>query len=510
MKCYDKASNRLELQNHFNGAVSTYLPDALNRLTKVEHNSQENFVGRFDYGYNQINQRKWVKRNQQKGDIYGYDKIGQVTSISYNTPDINNPNLFEKAEVLNYDPVGNRQIQAMVSNQINSQISYTPNNLNQYSVINQKVLSYDYNGNLTADNVGKTYTYDSQNRLISATSPNATAQFFYDAQNRVVKRTINGVATYFVWDQWNLLEERSGSGDLMYRYVHGPRVDELISRTDANQNIIFYHHDALGNVTQLTNQKGQLVEKYEYDVFGNPIIFDANNSKLKVSAFDNRFLFTGREYLSQLGLYDYRNRIYSPVLGRFLQTDPIRFSAGDINIYCYVGNNSVNWTDSSGLLPGASNEQYRKVASSGYGSFGNHYTPPTAAQKYNEVRNDLIESGKNLGAATLGTGAAVAAVVYGPAIITAALVNPEVAVGALSAASNLLPDSPPYPSDFTDKYDVVSSAIINAIEELMKKEDKEDPANSDKNDKPRDNDEDKDGDGVPDKKDQFPEDPDRC
>lgn len=39
---------------------------------------------------------------------------------------------------------------------------------------------------------------------------------------------------------------------------------------------------------------------------------------------------------------------------------------------------------------------------------------------------------------------------------------------------------------------------------------KEDPANSDKNDKSSDNDEDKDGDGVPDKKDQFPEDPDRC
>jgi len=34
---------------------------------------------------------------------------------------------------------------------------------------------------------------------------------------------------------------------------------------------------------------------------------------------------------SRLGIYDYRNRMYHPGLGRFLQTDPIGFDAGDMN-----------------------------------------------------------------------------------------------------------------------------------------------------------------------------------
>jgi RHS repeat-associated protein len=61
-------------------------------------------------------------------------------------------------------------------------------------------------------------------------------------------------------------------------------------------------------------------------------------------------LFTGREWNGEIGIYDYRNRIYSPELGRFLQTDPIRFEAGDVNLYRYVSNNPVKWIDAFGLM----------------------------------------------------------------------------------------------------------------------------------------------------------------
>ncbi|MCS7064521.1 MAG: RHS repeat-associated core domain-containing protein, partial [Methylacidiphilales bacterium] len=66
--------------------------------------------------------------------------------------------------------------------------------------------------------------------------------------------------------------------------------------------------------------------------------------------------YTGREMLVNTwgglgaGLYDYRNRIYSTVHGRFLQPDPIGFEAEDVNWCRYVGNNAVNYTDPEGLF----------------------------------------------------------------------------------------------------------------------------------------------------------------
>jgi len=38
-----------------------------------------------------------------------------------------------------------------------------------------------------------------------------------------------------------------------------------------------------------------------------------------------RFQYTGQAWLEDLGVYHYKARIYSPTLGRFLQTDPIGY-----------------------------------------------------------------------------------------------------------------------------------------------------------------------------------------
>jgi RHS repeat-associated protein len=65
--------------------------------------------------------------------------------------------------------------------------------------------------------------------------------------------------------------------------------------------------------------------------------------------YANRFLYTGREFLKEANLYDYRNRVYSAELGRFFQSDPIRFDAGDLNLYRYVCNSSVIKTYPLGL-----------------------------------------------------------------------------------------------------------------------------------------------------------------
>jgi RHS repeat-associated protein len=83
------------------------------------------------------------------------------------------------------------------------------------------------------------------------------------------------------------------------------------------------------------------------DLQGNPPCVD---DLFNADPYANRFLYTGREFLKEANLYDYRNRVYSAELGRFLQTDPIRFDAGDRNLYRYVANGSVNFKDPLGLI----------------------------------------------------------------------------------------------------------------------------------------------------------------
>jgi RHS repeat-associated protein len=87
---------------------------------------------------------------------------------------------------------------------------------------------------------------------------------------------------------------------------------------------------------------------YYSDAFGTPTFKNGSGATLAGTTTGTRFLFTGREWLSQFGLYDYRNRTYSAAFGRFVEKDPIGFRAGDLNLYRYVFNNPALRIDPSG------------------------------------------------------------------------------------------------------------------------------------------------------------------
>ena len=104
----------------------------------------------------------------------------------------------------------------------------------------------------------------------------------------------------------------------------------MIESTQTYAGTYYYHFDALGSVVALTNSSGNTVEVYEYAVYGQVGASDPNHP--------NRFMFTGREYDKETGLYYYRARYYNPQIGRFLQTDPVGYGAG-MNLYRYCDNN---------------------------------------------------------------------------------------------------------------------------------------------------------------------------
>ncbi len=233
--------------------------------------------------------------------------------------------------------------------------NYTPNGLNQYTAVSGHTAPlYDTKFNLSGYD-GWTYIYDADKRLISAGSAAGgghSAQFVYDGLGRCVKRTIDGVSTVYTYDEWKTIVEWSDTGAFVAWNLYGPGADEILVRYQPNTGgYLHYHLDAMGNVQFLLSGELNLgLEKYTYDAFGQPRITGWNGDVRTISRYGNRFMFTGREYLYTLGIYDYRHRLYHPGLGRFIQTDPIGFKGDPMNLYRYCGGNPVLHSDPTGLF----------------------------------------------------------------------------------------------------------------------------------------------------------------
>src|SRR5262249_19567815 len=132
-------------------------------------------------------------------------------------------------------------------------------------------------------------------------------------------------------------------GNVLARYTQDVGIDQLLSELRSGTTS-YYHQDALGSVTSLSNGAGALANTYSYDSFG----------KLTASTgtTTNPFQYTGREFDPETGLSYYRARYYDPSAGRFLSEDPLGFGAGDANFYPYVGNSPTNMIDPSGKSAG--------------------------------------------------------------------------------------------------------------------------------------------------------------
>jgi RHS repeat-associated protein len=107
-----------------------------------------------------------------------------------------------------------------------------------------------------------------------------------------------------------------------------------------NNKAYYYHFDGLGSVVALSNSNGDSCQSYEYSAYGQVVASDPN-------FLANSYMFTGRRFDIETGLYYYRARYYNPHIGRFMQTDHVGYGAG-INWYLYCGNNTLAFVDPSG------------------------------------------------------------------------------------------------------------------------------------------------------------------
>jgi RHS repeat-associated protein len=113
---------------------------------------------------------------------------------------------------------------------------------------------------------------------------------------------------------------------------------------DPLKDVTFYHQDALGSVVMLTGHNGQVVERYEYDVYG--VAYNGKFDHGLAGMGGNPYGFTGKRYEPETGIYSFAFRDYNPRSIRWMTEDPVK---DGMNWYEYCGSDPVNWVDLLGL-----------------------------------------------------------------------------------------------------------------------------------------------------------------
>ena len=335
---YDETTGRLTRQVNGNGTSVSYLYDKLGRVVSIEHcDADGKIVESLQYCYDADG--RCIRASSLLGEErYEYDKDGQLISVRY--PD-------SPSEAFAYDAVGNR----ITANGA----TYTVNNLNQYTAISggsqstATAITYDKDGNMTSltdANGTTTYTYDTLNRLVAVSNPSAGINWScrYDVFGNRVSVTDNGVTTERTYLQGSLpsVAAEYVNGQLKERHivVGAVRVADLTTN-NSSLTTKYYHADLIGSTRLVTDGTGAIVDRRAYKAFGETRV--GTDTITTVG-----YVGTLGVETDPTGLLFMRNRYYSPDLGRFITSDPIGLTGGDVNWYRYCGNSPVMRADLTG------------------------------------------------------------------------------------------------------------------------------------------------------------------
>jgi RHS repeat-associated protein len=238
--------------------------------------------------------------------LFDYDANGNRTWVDRD-------GLFDEYEVAYYS---NRLMETL-----GGQIQYT----------------YDANGNPVARGTDS-FSYDSHNRLKSATVAGQSASYGYNVSHQRVSKTVGSDTTaYFYGPGGELLAEvvaSSGLTSAEYAWLNGEPLAHF-----QNGSTYFVHNDHLATPQRLTDSTGAVAWSADYEPFG----------KATTTGIEFNLRFPGQYFDAETRLHYNWHRYYDPSTGRYITSDPLGLEGG-LNTYVYAVGNPVLIYDPYGLF----------------------------------------------------------------------------------------------------------------------------------------------------------------
>ena len=321
----------MQSMTYGNGLILTQSFDHNYRLLTKEVNG----LAKFNFTYSAIDNIIALTDDLNGGEnqSFAYDPLYRLTSATGGYGDL----------AYSYDKVGNRLTET--DDGVTDSYAYATDSHHLKSVIgeNNTVFTYDAAGNTLRKN-GMTFVYNDRGRMTQAINNNGIiSNYLYNAEGERVVKKVGSVIIHFHYDlAGQLIAETTAAGDVIKEYIYlGREPVAAVAPTQNGGNVYFIHTDHLGTPKTLTNKGGSSVWKASYEPFGQ------TNQPINLISFNLRF--PGQYYDAETGLnYNYF-RDYDPIIGRYVQSDPVGL-VGGINRYIYGLDNPIQFIDRKGAL----------------------------------------------------------------------------------------------------------------------------------------------------------------
>lgn len=365
---------------NWNGSTSTlvvnFAPDTLGRPTKVGDVVTDvkywpsgqikdiTYANSSTTSYGQ-NSRLWPSGvdTRKSGVVahnisYGYDGVGNLTSLTDSSDGSAN-------RTFGYDKIN--RLTSVSGPWGTGSITYNGNGNITKQDFGSTVTSYEYDSstnrlknvigaplapvyfNTQGRPLDTTYDYDNFGNLtcINCATSNKI-EYQYDGTNRRVMAASGGINRYELWDSNDRLLAEAIDGKTLRRhfYLGDKHVADITMVDNVSTNTTYYHNDLSGSPIAATSAAG-ILWKETYAPYGK-------KQTTPNSAKNSTVGFAGRAFDDNTGLSFMGARYYSPVMGRFLATDPKGFEPDDIhsfNRYSYANNNPYKYVDTDGHSP---------------------------------------------------------------------------------------------------------------------------------------------------------------